>query len=77
MYYKIIILLNVHLKGLCHLLSDVILSAGNLKKFTNFFKFVVFVGKEWCFIIWRNTAYYTTKVFVINTQSSICINLLK
>ena len=36
----------------CHLLSDVILSAWNLKKFTNFFKFVVFVGKEWCFIIW-------------------------
>ena len=65
------------LKALCHLLSDVILSAWNLKKFTNFFKFAVFVGKECCFIIWLNTAYYTTKVSAINTQSSICINLLK
>ena len=57
------------LKAQCHLLSDVILSAWNLKKFTNFFKFVVFVGKEWCFIIWPNTAYYTTKVSLINTQT--------
>ena len=61
----------------CHLLSDVILSAWNVKKFTNFFKFVILVGKEWCFIIWLNTAYYTTNVFVINTQSSIYVNLLK
>ena len=37
----------------------------------------VFVGKECCFIIWLNKAYCTTKVCVINTQSSICINLLK
>ena len=67
----------MNLKALCHLLGDVILSARNLKKFTNFFEFVVFVGKEWCFIIWLNTAYYTTKVSVFNAQSSIYINLLK
>ena len=65
------------LKTHCHLLRDVILPAWNLKKFTNFFKFVVFMGKEWCFIIWLNMAYYTTKVSVINTQSSIYVNLLK
>ena len=41
------------------------------KKCANFFKYVAFVGKEWSFIIWLNTAYYTTKVSVINTQSSI------
>ena len=69
--------LSIGLKAQCHLLSDVILSAWNLKKFTNFFKFVIFVGKGWCFIIWLNTAYYTTKVSVINTQSPIYINLLK
>ena len=55
----------------CRLLSDVILSAQNLQGFKDFFKFVVFAVKEWCFIIWLNTAYYTTKVSVINTQSSI------
>ena len=43
----------------------------------NFSKFVVFVGKEWGFITWLNAAYYTTKVSVINTQSSIYINLLE
>ena len=64
-------------KALRHLLSNVILSAWNLKKFTNFFKFVVFGGKEWCFIIWLNMAYYTTIVSVINAKSSIYINLLK
>ena len=30
-----------------------------------------------CFIIWLNAAYYTPKVSVINTESSIYINLLK
>ena len=33
--------------------------------------------KEWNFIICLNTAYYTTKVCVVNTESSIYINLLK
>ena len=70
-----IVMEQFDLNAQCHLLSDVILSAWNLKMFTNFFKFVVFVGKEWCFIIWLNTSYYTTKVSVINTQSSININL--
>ena len=48
-----------------------------LEKVHDLFQVVVFVGKEWCFIIWLNTAYYTTKVSVLNTQSSIYINLLK
>ena len=48
-----------------------------LEKVHELFQVVVFVGKEWCFIIWLNMAYYTTKVPVINTQSSIYINWLK
>ena len=48
-----------------------------LEKVHDLFKFVVFVGKEWYFIIRLSTAYYTTKVSVINTQSSFYVNLLK
>ena len=69
--------LETAVKAQFHLLNDVMSSTWNSKKFTNFFYFVPFVGKEWCFIIWFNTAYYTTKVSVIDTESSICINLLK
>ena len=55
---------------LIHLLSDVIKSS---RTFSN----LLHLSEEWCFIIWLNTAYYTTKVSVINTESSIYKNVLK
>ena len=58
------------LKAYCHLLSDVIKSS---RTFSN----LLHLSEEWCFIVWLNTAYYTTKVFVINTESSIYKNVLK
>ena len=48
-----------------------------LEKFTNFFKFVAFVGKEWCFATCLNTTYFSTKVSVIVTESSIYKKFLK
>ena len=52
--------------------------AGLKRKSVNLFKFVAFMQRNGaCLIIWLNTAYYTTKVTVINTESSIYIKLLK
>ena len=48
-----------------------------LEKVHELFQVCRICGKGLAFIIWLNTAYYSTKVFVINTQSSIYINLLK
>ena len=49
----------------------------DMKKYTKFLKFVALVQNGWRFIMFLNTAYYTSKVCVIITESLIYKKLLK